>query len=152
MHMVRPFLYLLLGSFLYASAYCLKKYHLPTVNVVTLMFSYSSVVLVLSTIVKAHELNDGTPWFDLNSAIVAIWLIAFGVLFALGDYFFFEGSNAPSITAPMATSVFAMIPVFSSLIEIYVEKKRLNLPQLIACGLIVAGVVLFAYSEDSQTK
>lgn len=145
--MRRPVLFLLIGALFYSGAYSLKKYQFAA-NAVTLMFCYSSVILVLSSVLKIVGLKNGTPWFEQSSNSDIAWMIVFGLMFALGDFFFFEGSDAPEVTSAMTTAIFAIIPIFSVIIEIFVEKKPLNMRQLIACGLIIAGVVLFAYSED----
>ena len=147
--MLRPILLLLLSSLAYSCAYVLLKHQFPGLSKITLMFCYSGIILLISTILKTNALTTDIRWFDFDSSKQLLFVILFGVLFSLADFCSFKASEFAQITPVLQTSVFVLIPVFTGMLDYAVERKPMNLGQIVACMLITIGVVIFIMSEDT---
>lgn len=76
--------------------------------------------------------------FSMTSILAIIYL---GLFISIGAYGLFNFAVS-KIPASEATAYINFIPVFTIIIAFFVLDERLNIWQLIACGVIVTGIIL----------
>ena len=92
----------------------------------TLFFLPAAIVLPLPEV------------FSIHSALSIVYL---GIFVSIGAYGLYNFAVS-KIPASQATAYINFIPVFTVIIAFLILDERLSMGQLVACGIIVAGVVL----------
>ncbi len=138
--------FIVLSAAFYAGVTVVLKYQLFSVSRPLLIFTYSTMMMVISGIALTAS-GEAVPWMSFIKSVAFMWIFCVAMQLYMGDYSYFTALKFEDLDPMIASSGFTLITVFVGIYETIIAKKIPSTPTIIASALIVAAIVIISLEK-----